>query len=277
MRFRILKPSIIWSLVVFTFIPVLAAAGDGENTLEIVNKALEQAEIYSSEIDVPKDMNEAAESAAREAYDRFESRDFQKRIEAETERIKQTLFGNYSPESQQTETEESMCPDRLQENQKVLLFISSSMPISTLRNYARDLDALNDPNFVMVLRGFVGGMEKIRPTLDFLEKIVVRDEGCRIGEGEKCDMFRVNIEIDPLIVKKFHVDQVPAVAYVKDVQTIDAEQSIGHEGNLSGAVDAAVVYGDASLEYALERIFEETKDPQIQKAMKKLREGFYDE
>lgn len=277
MRFRALKPSITCSLAVFIFTAVLAAAGDGESNFEIVNKALEQAETYSKEIVVPEDMNEAAESAAKEAYDRFESREFQESIKAETERIKQTLFGNYSPESGQTETEASVCLDSLQENQKVFLFVSSSMPVSTLRTYAMDLDALNDPNFVMVLRGFVGGMKQVRPTLDFIEKIAVREEDCRISEGKKCDMFRVNIEIDPMVFQKFHIEQVPAIAYAENVQAIDTQQSIGREGNLSGEMDAAVVYGDASIEYALEQIFIETKDPQIQKAMNKLQEGFYDE
>ncbi len=263
--------------MVFTFIAVSAAGGDGESAFEIVNKALEQAETYSSDITVPEGTNEAAESAATEAYERFTSRDFQKRIKSETERIKQTLFGNYSPESPKTETGESMCTDHLQETQKVFLFISSSMPVGTLRTYARDLDTLNDPNFVMILRGFIGGMKQVRPTLDFLQKIAVKDEECRIGEGKKCDMFRANIEIDPLVFQKFQIGQVPAVAYLKNVQAIDTKQSIGLEGNLSGVVDAAVVYGDASLDYALERIFNETKNPQIQKAMKKLRENFYDE
>ncbi|MFZ5572893.1 MAG: type-F conjugative transfer system pilin assembly protein TrbC [Thermodesulfobacteriota bacterium] len=253
---------------------VAGSMNAGDQSLEAVNRALDQAQKMQTEIDLSKALNKAGEAAAGEAFDRFQSRPFQEKIESEKNRIAENLLEPLEPGK--TDNPENQCPDRLLQTEKVFLFISSSMPEQTLRAYARDLDRLGDPHFVMVLRGFVDGMKQARPTLDFLEKLLVKESGCRLKDGNPCASFRVNIQIDPLVFQKLGVQQVPAVAYVKNIHMVDSQQSFGLAGNLEQEPDAVVVYGDASLDHTLERILAETGNRQLKKTIQKLREDFYE-
>ena len=246
-----------------------------DNEMDIIQKAMDQAAKYESEIILPE-TDKAAESAAREAFDRYQSQEFQEKITSETERIKHTLFGPFSNPDRLEKPEETMCMDGLAGSEKIYLFISSSIPLSTLRTYVRNLDTLNDPNIVMVLRGFINGMQLVRPTLEFLERLLVKDKDCRLSDGKQCDVYQANIQIDPLVFRKFNIQQVPALAYVKNIKTIDAQQSMGKDGNLAEESEAVVVYGDVALDYALEQMFNETGNLQIKKAVQKLRGDFYE-
>jgi type-F conjugative transfer system pilin assembly protein TrbC len=242
-----------------------------ENEMDIVQKAMDHAAKYERHITLPE-TDKAGEAAAREAFDRFQSQEFQEKIASETERIKQTLFGNYSQQNGPGESNENICLDRLADDEKIYLFISSSIPLNTLRTYVSDLDILNDPNIVLVLRGFVGNMEKIRPTLEFIESLLVKDSACRLSDGRQCDVYQANIQIDPLVFRKFNIQQVPALAYVKKVNSIDTQNNT----NSSDEPEAVVIYGDVSLDYALDQIFAETGNPQIKKAVQKIRGDFYE-
>ncbi len=275
MHFKVMKIFVI-GMVLFALICSSETMNAQDQTIEIMNRAIDQAKKCQGQITLSEETNKEAEAVARKAFDRFQSQEFQEKIDAETERIEQTFFRPFSPETPRTETPEKICPDRLPATEKIFLFISSSMPVHTLRTYVQDMDILDDPNFVIVLRGFVGGMKYVRPTLDFLEKLIVREKNCRLSEGNQCNMFHANIQIDPLIFGKLDIQQVPAVAYVKNIKKIDVQQSMGREGNLVEETDAVVVYGDASLDFALERIFNETGNIQIKKAIQKLRGDFYE-
>ncbi len=245
-----------------------------EPSMETVNRILEQAQQSQSRMEIPKELNTAGEAAAKEAFERFQSKESQEKIESEKERIAGTMLKPLNPEK--PSNQEHLFPDRLLNSEKVFLFISSSMPEQTLRAYAQDLDRLGDPNFVLVLRGFVDNMQKARPTLDFLEKLLVRESGCRLGKDKACDLFKVSIVIDPLVFQKFNIQEVPALAFVRNINLVDPKQSLGLAGNLSGEVEAVVVCGDAALASGLEHIFKDTKDARIKQTVRKLQGDFYE-
>lgn len=68
---------------------------------------------------------------------------------------------------------------------------------------------------------------------------------------------------------------MPAIAYVKGVNLIDAARSEGETGNLNGTQNAHIVYGDVSMERALEIISRETKNKRVNKLLEKVRKGVF--
>ena len=275
MHFNAMKLSnALLGMILWVSICLPEIAGAADDTMDLVNDALDRAKKYQEGIAVPEQTNRETESAAREAFEKFQSQVFQEKIDDEKNRIEDTFFKPFTSQPKAV-TDVKSDPDGSPTTERLILFISSSIPLSVLRTYVKDIDALNDPNVVMVLNGFVGGMQYVSPTLDFLEELMVREKDCRLSEGNRCDVYGVAIQIDPLLFRRLGIQQVPAVAYVRNIKTIDARQSMAVEGNLSQEVDAVVIYGDASLEYFLERIFDATGSHWIKKAVQTLRGDFY--
>ena len=77
---------------------------------------------------------------------------------------------------------------KLGSDERIYLFISSSMPLQTVRNYAASVARLGDPGIVLVMRGFIEGMTKIQPTIRFIGTVLQRDPSCNPPEGE-CEML----------------------------------------------------------------------------------------
>jgi len=127
-------------------------------------------------------------------------------------------------------------------SERPLLFISSSMPMRTLRTYAQSLEGIGG---VMVLRGFVDGMDKVGPTLRFVSNILKIDEDCT---NEPCARRQVQVLIDPIIYREYGIKSVPAFT-VHDVTNLDAYCK-GTKGLNPASV---VVYGDNSIEYLAQR------------------------
>ena len=116
--------------------------------------------------------------------------------------------------------------------EKFYLVISSSVPEETLRAYMAQIEALaaDEVEVIPVLRGFVGGMKKIRPTLKFYLRIALRDPAAGLSPE---NLRPVPIHVDPLAAKD--VSAVPAL------KTADGD---------------CTVYGDANLRFLLRKIRE---------------------
>jgi len=89
-----------------------------------------------------------------------------------------------------------------------VLFVSSSMPISTLRNYAVQLERVHG---VMAFRGVPGGLRKMGPMAKMTAQILRLDPGC---EGPNCVMRDVQLIIDPVVFRQHGIAQVPALAMI---------------------------------------------------------------
>jgi hypothetical protein len=61
-----------------------------------------------------------------------------------------------------------------------------------------------------------------------------------------------------LLFRRYGIERVPAVVYVRGVSVLDADQSEGRPENAQ-AGDHFAVYGDAGLPYVLELIQREAK------------------
>ncbi|WP_369596874.1 type-F conjugative transfer system pilin assembly protein TrbC [Sphingobium sp. GW456-12-10-14-TSB1] len=93
-------------------------------------------------------------------------------------------------------------------NRVPVLFVSSSMPVETLRTYAGQLERVGG---VMAFRGMPGGMRQVAPMAKLSAAILRIDQGC---EGPACAMRDVQLIVDPLVFRQHRVTQVPALAMI---------------------------------------------------------------
>lgn len=142
---------------------------------------------------------------------------------------------------------------------QVVMFVSSSMPLQTLRNYARDLSKING---VMVMRGTVGGISKIGQTMKLTHDTLRADPTC---EGANCKMWETQMLIDPVIFRVYGIQQVPALIYQPNMHI--QSYCDGLE-NINRASD--IIYGDASLNGMLTRLNQITPNEKIKSLIKRL-------
>lgn len=143
-----------------------------------------------------------------------------------------------------------------QSDMRLYLFVSSSMPLATLRRYAADMVTIAPfAQVSMVLRGFIDGATKMGPTLHFVHRVLRRDAAC---DRPDCAVRPLDVQVDPLVFRRYGITRVPALVYVPDF----VATGLCSEGTKRGATGGAaqVVYGDASLRYLLERLGETSPD-----------------
>ena len=228
-----------------------------EMSLPDVATSLGAADRLAGTLTVPKNRHEDEMTAqARTLNDYYHSDEFQGRLRSESERIRSQLFGGENFDRFYPDNAASPETGKLGNSERVYVFVSSSMPLSTVRNYAASVSGLRDPRVVMVMRGFVGGMTKIQPTMDFVSNALKEDPACTFSETQ-CRMKTVNLIVDPLLFRRYDIDRVPAVVYARGIKSVDSTQSEGDASNASIA-ESYVIYGDASLEYALQVIEKES-------------------
>ncbi|CAM5609515.1 conjugal transfer protein TrbC [Sphingobium yanoikuyae] len=122
-----------------------------------------------------------------------------------------------------------------------ILFVSSSMPVSTLRNYAVQLEKVRG---VMAFRGVPGGLKKMGPMAKLTAEILRLDPGC---EGPACVMRDVQLIVDPIVFRQHAISQVPALAMIPG----DPTQAYCERDDESPRA-AHVVFGDSALAGLLE-------------------------
>lgn len=139
-----------------------------------------------------------------------------------------------------------------------LLFVSSSMPLATLRTYAAQLERVGG---ALAFRGMPGGLTRVQPMAKLSAGILRLDPGC---EGPACTMRNVQLIVDPLVFRQHGVAQVPALAMVPGdpIQPYCERDDDG-----SAPRSTHIVYGDAALsglleEYARLGGSEEVRDAQ---------------
>lgn len=246
------------------------------NTDSVV-KALDRADDMKKNLKLKLEDNpykKEAEQKAQEAYRYYSSEEYQNKIKTESERIQKEVFGNVI-ESYYSDmiNKNSLRRAKLLSDERLYLFISSSIPDSVVRRYIKDIDRIGDRNIVVVMRGFVGGAKYVKPTLEYVSRILKKDQECDFLKN-RCETYRVNLQIDPLLFRRYGINRVPALVYARGVNTLDLRTSEGIEDNTK-IDNFYVIYGDASLEYLIEKIAEETKSESLIKLEEKLREGFY--
>lgn len=216
-------------------------------TASEISKPLEEklqplmADAEDIEVRLPEE-NPAAKQAAEALFQIYQSEEFQARIRQERQRLSEEFF---DPKRMATEDKNAKVIEEGKSvtDDRVYLFVSSSVPFATLRNYAADIVKLNDPRFILVLRGFVGGAKRIGPTASFIAEVLKANPDCALNQKEECAMREIPFIVDPTLFRKIGIEKVPAVAFLPSNKQMPL-----------------IVYGDASLGYALEQFAQETGD-----------------
>jgi type-F conjugative transfer system pilin assembly protein TrbC len=222
-----------------------------------INATLKKSQDLTRTIVVPENphQEEMGKEAAK-VNDFYNSPKFKETLSRETERLKSEMFKkpleDYYKDAQKSD-EKKEAARNLPQDERIYLFISSSMPAITVKNYIASVARLHDKNILVVLRGFIDGMTKIGPTIQFIGDSLKVDPLCA---DSKCEMYPVNIIVDPLLFRRYGITHVPAVVHAKGVSPSMPEESEGLPG--TAVASNTTVYGDASLEYILDLIRRET-------------------
>jgi len=141
---------------------------------------------------------EAMQQQAERSYNLTQTREYQAGIE----QLKTKIFPNYQAQDQNNGVE-------LDNGDRLYLFVSSSMPLEVVRRYARQIEGL--PGATLVLRGFIGGASRVKPTLRYKNKVLADEESCTEAT---CKTINTAMAVDPVLFQRYQIKRVPAVVTV---------------------------------------------------------------
>lgn len=236
-----------------------------------IAETVEQSKKHSQTIGLPENPHEAEATRRAEDLARYaQSGEFQERIEAQKNRLYGQIYGG--PENTHEATVKDPPGKRvgLSSQERIYLFISASVPIPTLRHYLKVISDLGEANIRIVMRGFVDGAQFLKPTMAFLKEILFTDPECNPSR-ERCNTYGSQVIVDPLLFKKYRIERVPAFVYAPSLSIADSQMSEGlGDGKAS---DHYLIYGDVSLEYALQLFLREQKSPGLEGVLAGCRGG----
>lgn len=145
---------------------------------------------------------------------------------------------------------------------RMVVFVSSSMPLQTLRNYARDLERING---LMVLRGMVDGMQTMGPTLTLISRVLRVDAAC---EGGHCRMRKTNVVIDPILFRENGIIAVPATVFVEGMPLQPYCERFEVDSLPRDA--RYIVYGDVSVRQLASELYRLSKNTRLEPLVKAL-------
>ena len=160
------------------------------------------------------------ENEAQKLKEHIKSKDFQKKIVENENYILHDKKINWQQHLGQYKNRTNTALEQLKEkgtvsselssnqflanNEKLFIVISSSIPKHILKNYFEMLQKVNT-DVTFVLRGTIGGIKEIKPTLEWIQEILTKSDNSR---------YEYNIMIEPRVVSKYKVEQTPAILYI---------------------------------------------------------------
>jgi len=139
----------------------------------------------------------------------------------------------------------------LDNDEKIYIIISSSMPNHIIKNYFEMLQNVNT-DVTFVLRGTIGGIKKIMPTLNWIKDLLKKEDG----------NYEYNIIIEPRVVTKYNIERVPAVLYIKNFDSSYIKENSDEK--------YYIYYGTVDVDYALEKINIDVKSKGLKKLLKSI-------
>ncbi len=151
---------------------------------------------------------------------------------------------------------------------RLYIFISSSIPIQTLRDYAEIVSVLKNNNIYFVLRGCVDGCHTIAPTESFIKKII------GLPNNKALPIVR-GIQIDPLLFRLYGIKRVPVFVYAENVNPLNSTRSQGWLKNLSGKPVFYKSIGDWSFRYHIEQLADASKSNGLKELLHNIDKTWY--
>ncbi len=220
-----------------------------EQDIEGVTKRAQEMKVPSFEKD------ERASEAARNIYEYTLSEEFLNAVQEHRKNLEQIINSKLNESENVFDKYYSQYKVKksvLNSDERIYIFVSSSIPEYTLKKYVQRVAKMNESNIYFVLRGFISGISRMTPTVRWIYNNIKKDEYCNSLD---CELYPVKFIVDPFLFSKYNINAVPAVVYVKGLKN----ELLGSEGLDSVKVSNFwVSYGDVPLEYHLKLIEEKS-------------------
>ena len=244
-----------------------AFAGDSPSLNSVLEKRFKEAK----EMKLPEVKNRNEEEMKKEAENLY--RIYQGKVKPKVEEWKEKI--HYDGKSvkiaegnAKSKTDKKQSSEIFKNDERLYIFMSSSVPLSVWRGYAAVLDKLQTDHIAMVLRGCIGGCRYIKPTLEFLQKVIKPDEHSE---------YSALIEIDPLLFRKYGIKEVPCFVYAKGLQVDRPDLSEGWEKNIKEEPKFWISCGDWAFGYHIEKLERESHSESLKRLLTELRKSWFSE
>jgi len=248
----------------FSLLVSSAFAGDSSFN-SILEKRFKEAE----ELKLPEVKNRNEEEMKKKAENVY--RIYQEKVKPKVEEWKEKI--QYDGKSVRiaegngkSKTDKKQSSEIFKDDERLYIFMSSSVPLSVWRGYATVLDRLKTDRIAMVLRGCIGGCRYIKPTLEFLQKVIKPDEHTE---------YYALIEIDPLLFRKYKIKEVPCFVYARGLQVDRADLSEGWEKNIKREPKFWISCGDWAFGYHIEKLERESHSESLKRLLTELRKSWF--
>jgi len=218
LRFRIF-----FLLVLFLSGASVSLSSTYEDIQSLENRAKEVAEQYKDVIspELKEKKKEEYKDKAKKLYDFYKSPEFQARVERYKKKLEKLFFGG-PLEAGEKEKFYRYYSDFyrysqnflvLNDDEAIYIFVSSSIPDEVIKAYLSSSEKIIG-NVSFVLRGGVGGLTYLRPTVEWVVNLLKKDSSCNFLQ-EECEMYEREFLIDPFLFRKYEVKAVPCIVYEK--------------------------------------------------------------
>lgn len=227
LRFRIF-----FLLVLFLSGASISLSSTYEDIQSLENRAKEVAEQYKDVIspELKEKKKEEYKDKAKKLYDFYKSPEFQGKVESYKKELERFFFDKpLKAEKEEKEEFYRYYSDFykysrdvlvLNDDEVIYIFVSSSMPDEVIKAYLSSSEKIIG-NVSFILRGGVGGLTYLRPTVEWVVNLLKKDSSCNFLQ-EECEMYEREFLIDPFLFRKYEVKAVPCIVYEKknDVSVI---------------------------------------------------------
>lgn len=248
-----LKAFCFLTIPLLTAICAFAARDAQELNVSDVSGLLDKAKETAHGMVKPENIHrEEGEREAQKVIDTMMSDEYQRKVAEFTRKLKEEML----PVKVQEYYKDAINGKpgfKLSDPGRLYIFVSSSVPLETIREYVRDAVTLGAGNVSFALRGGVEGLSTLGPTAKFIASCILEDKDCDLRSG-KCKAYGVDFMIDPLAYKRYGIDAVPAIVYAPSAAALAYEDMSGGEAINAGVGEFYAIYGDVSLKFALEQI-----------------------
>ena len=140
-------------------------------------------------------------------------------------------------------------------NQYLYIFMSSSVPLSIWRIYARNIYKMKQNHIIMVLRGCIGGCvgKNFMKTEAFVHKVLYQHGKTVIAP----------IVLDPYLFRFYGIKRVPEFVFARHVELVNPDVTAGVSVNLRNKPVSYSVLGAWSLNFVFSRLYAKSKDKKL--------------
>jgi len=216
---------------------------------EATRKAMDTARELATTMTIPENIHkEAGIKAAQKSNADFRKPEFQQKIADEFNRQADLFI----PESRRNIQKEPETKGILAENEKVYLFLSSSIPEASFQGYMVYLEGV--PEIVPVMKGMVGGLgkEHKKERVQWWSKVLKKDTTCEKTSAEPCDLIKPDISIKPSLFNQYGITEVPTLIYDRGDEIFQ-------------------IQGDVGIATLLEKVNQEAQSPSLTAFITKVR------